>query len=70
MFRITGIQLEDIPALTNRKILLPGEREPLSLRYAMEYHEMERARKAERRRLRKSQGKGLVARLRLVLSRE
>lgn len=70
MFRLSGVRLEDVSSLTNRKIYRPGEPEPLWLHYAMEYDAIRRDLKAEQRAMRKAERMGFVARLRLALSRE
>jgi hypothetical protein len=71
MYRLVGIHLEDLAALTGHKLILPGDPEPAWLRRNVEYARVLRELKAEPREPRPEapQRTGIVARLRTVLSR-
>jgi hypothetical protein len=72
MYRLTGIPLADL-AIQDRVIILPGDPEPAWLRRNVEYARVLPALKADQRALKisaRSVGrKGIVARVRMALSR-
>jgi len=73
MYRLNGMPLADLAALQNRPLILPGDPEPEWLRRNVEYARVLPALKADQRALklgaRAANRRGLVARLRMALSR-
>ena len=69
MYHFTGLNIRDLAAMQNHRVILPGEREPEWLRRAAEHARILPELQAEQREARATllRERGLVSRLRLVL---